>query len=181
MKDKKEEVFVKTEERLVFARRETLFSTMNRGIGSKMFRNCWCYNEKGELVDVCDNGNLSCAFYVSRILLWHGLVRIPCVRVEQLEKELLSCGWYEVGVRNPDEIARGSVIIWGPKQGSDGKMHRHAGFYLGDRCAVSHDSLPHVDIRAPSYHPFDIVGGVSREIERVYFTPLLEPAFQPKK
>lgn len=99
-----------------------------------MFRNLFALVD-GQEKDIFENGMLSCSAFASGILTLSGLMDGPRATVDGFEKALEKNGW--VLMKEPQE---GSVLIWEGKTFDDGKMHRHAGFYVGDDRAVSNGS-----------------------------------------
>ena len=104
---------------------------IKNAIGSKMFRNFYAKTStKGEF-DAFNDGEYSCAFFVSTILVifkkisgFHGLVSHT---VEDMEKS----GWQKV-----DEHRPGDVVVWEPIDFGNGPVP-HIGFAIGNDQAVS--------------------------------------------
>ena len=48
-------------------------------------------------------------------------------------KDMIDNSWTETKKMKP-----GDVLVWEKKTFEDGKSHRHIGFYLGDKKAISH-------------------------------------------
>lgn len=96
-----------------------------------MFRNFFVeLTGRGEF-DGLDNGENSCAFYVSSVLTIFKKLKGVHGTVDQTIGDLEESGWVIVDKPEP-----GDVIIWEQKQFSDG-LKRHIGFYLGKNQAVS--------------------------------------------
>ena len=98
--------------------------------GSRMFRSY--FDENG--VDVLKNGDLSCAFYVTSVLLMFDLIDRTHFRVDGTIYAMESAGWREIQHARP-----GCVVIWNPIV-QNGQSHFHIGFYIGDGQAVSNRS-----------------------------------------
>lgn len=157
--------------------RSTYLQRIRNSLGSELFQVCYCVNPKGVLEDVCRGGLLSCAVFVSNILKMHSLIKTPTANVGTLEKELISCDWFLC--KNKDNPCFGAVLFWEPKKGSDGKMHRHVGFYFMAGIAISNDprGVNMGSTRAPIMHRMDCSDLLRypRKIEKVYSHPKLKP------
>ena len=109
--------------------KETYLAMIQNSLKSKLWRNSYALVH-GERVDITDNGNYSCAFFVSSILKLFDLVIKIHWTVQGLEQDLLVSGWKSIPV-SPN-MPKGSILIW-EKQGG----HLHAGFYIGEKKAIS--------------------------------------------
>jgi hypothetical protein len=124
-----------------FLLKNTYFARLNKLPGSKIFQNS-IFEINGKEVDLTKNGSLSCAAVVSGFLftfnnlarnfIWIKEIHLT---VESTIADLKAHGWREI-----NELKKGSVLVWEPKIQSDGKPHRHIGFYCGNNLAISNDS-----------------------------------------
>ena len=86
------------------------------------------YIKKGDRKeDILENGDLSCAFFVSTILLIFGLIDKVHFTVEGTFKAMKQKGWREIKKLKP-----GSVLIWEKQKG-----HKHIGFFIGKNSTIS--------------------------------------------
>lgn len=162
------------------AYRANLIHLLQLSVDSKtdFFKLFFVIDEKGLQKDVCDGGGKSCALFVSRILMWVGLARRNCTTVSALISEICSFGWYPIFDSHEIKIEPGAIILWGPRLGSDGQMHEHAGFYLGNDWCVSNDSRTKEE--GSTFRPIEhslFMGDIlteSRIIKEMYNHPLLE-------
>jgi hypothetical protein len=113
---------------------QTYLQLVKNSPGTKMFRNFYVRTaEQGEF-DALDNGQNSCAFFVSSVLvIFNKLERIPGT-VAQIVKDMEASGWEEV-----KKLKTGDVIVWENKKFHDG-WHEHIGFYVGSDRAISTSS-----------------------------------------
>ena len=109
--------------------KKTFIKTIRNSVGSKIFRNFYLKSDDISF-DATKNGELSCAFYVSSILVIFGLIKRVHGTVENTVKDLIESGW--IKEKNP---TAGCVIIWELLDG-----HEHIGFYVGRDKAVSNSS-----------------------------------------
>jgi len=112
--------------------KETYLSAIENSVGSMMFRDLWARYESGEIRNLTNGGELSCALYVSWLLKIFDLVDERKATVDGLIKKLTELGWKEVA---PEKIEPGDVIEWERKQ--EGFTHGHVGFYAGEQKAIS--------------------------------------------
>lgn len=153
-------------QRLIFDLTENYLEAIKASIGSEMFKTCWFKDKDGLKADVCLLGRYSCAFYVSRILKWFDFVRRVVVTVDSLEQELRACHWR---VTKGGILMPGSVLMWASELSeTDGKMHRHVGFFWRMNAAISINP----DTGMPVVHHITF-GAKQRRIEKIYFHPLL--------
>jgi len=86
-------------------------------------------------IDVLENGDLSCAFFVTVILHMFGLIKEIHTTVNGTIEDMEKTGWKEV--KKPKI---GDVLIWEKKkQTKRGGGHRHVGFYIGNEQAISNN------------------------------------------
>ena len=107
-----------------------------------MFRNLYL-EKSGKKFDAVRNGGLSCAYFVSNVLLIWGLVSSGHATVEGTTKDMEKNGWKRV---SQDEVRLGDVIVWGKTKAINGKIHFHNGFYIGNKKAISNDSKKGIPI-----------------------------------
>jgi len=139
-------------------------------IGSPMFRHLPANMPSGTVADLVGGGTLSCAYYVSSMLVLAGLLEgKPHATVAGLEKAIrATCGtvddgWLDITGRNVRIV--GTVIFWGPAIQADGKPHRHVGFDWFNEKRVSHSDNP--SLLCPVVHE-RMIGNPPRVIDAVY-------------
>lgn len=113
--------------------KDTYLAVIKNSVGSKSFRNFYVLNG-GKKIDIAENGELSCAWFVSVVLSLFDLIDAPHLTVDRVERELKISGWREISKPKP-----GAVIIWGPTSSGKGMLHRHVGFYIGSDKTVSNN------------------------------------------
>lgn len=111
-----------------------------KGGENYMFRNLYAI-EDGKEVDILEDGQNSCAVFVSWILLALELIKKPHATVHGTVIDLLASGWYEI-----DDVKRGAVIVWDKKRGNNGLLGNkevdfmHIGFCVSETEAISNAS-----------------------------------------
>lgn len=111
---------------------ETYIALIQNSLGTTMFRNVYAL-VNGKKKDILEDGELSCAYYVSSILRIHGLIGQIHTTVAGTIKDLEKSGW-----KHAKKPSLGSVLVWEP--GAESNGHGHIGFYLGNDVAVSNSS-----------------------------------------
>lgn len=104
---------------------------IHNSVGSKLFRNFYVSSEdKGEF-DALDDGDNSCAFFVSSILVIFKKLKGVHGTIESTIKDLRDSGWTEV-----EQSKTGDVLVWEALLFDDG-LKEHIGFSVGKGKAVS--------------------------------------------
>lgn len=111
---------------------QSYLRAIENSVGSHLFRNFYCSDGK-KTVDIYQNGNLSCAYFVSAILVLFGFISRPRATVFSLLESLKESDFLAVDL---SELKKGDIILWEKKLGANG-FHQHIGFYLGDDRAIS--------------------------------------------
>ncbi|MBU4422040.1 hypothetical protein KKB41_03745 [Patescibacteria group bacterium] len=140
---------------------------IKNSVGSKIFKNLF-YIIKGRSIDALQNGNLSCAYFVSTILRHFDLIKEWRTSVDGLVEEMEECGWEKIL-----KPRKGAVIVWEKMYfRHSGEWHGHIGFYIGGGWAISTSSFR----RAPTAHPWQAYSGSQkkRKIIAIYWHKKLE-------
>lgn len=140
-----------------FLPKDTYLSMIKNSIGTKMFVSSYFQTEKGK-EDLLNNGEFSCAYFVSAVLKIFDWIEKPHTTVDSTERDMINCGWEKIPTTN---IKEGSIIIWKAIM-IEGTYNRHIGFYIGNGKAVS------ASYKLKRIVSHDIAGG-EREIEAVYW------------
>jgi hypothetical protein len=134
-----------------------------KGGDNYTYRNLF-FREKGEVIDILDNGHNSCAVFVSHILLPFELIKKAHATVSGAEEDLKSSGWYKL-----EDLKIGAVLVWASfLTPGDDEPHKHIGFYVGNKLAISNSSTK----RIPHKHHFTYNN--ARDIEAIYWHPVLD-------
>ncbi|MFC1615765.1 NlpC/P60 family protein [Patescibacteria group bacterium] len=141
-------------EKLVY---ENYINIIRRSVDAKMFQNLYCKKED-KIIDVLNNGVLSCAYFVSVILKMFSMINKEHTTVKNTITDMMNSGWGEANINN---IKEGDVIIWNKVKYDDGSEHAHIGFYIGNKQAISNSTTE----RVPSEHHFTYDG--EREVDLV--------------
>ena len=146
---------------------ESYLKMIKNSVGTKMFRSLYLRAD-GKKIDATHDGILSCAYFVSNILLIWGLIREGHANVENTIKDMLKNGWKEI---SKDKIKPGDVIVWEKEESKyDFKYcaieHLHNGFYIGNKKAISNNEFK----KFPAVHSWNYNG--KRKIIAVYRCPL---------
>ena len=149
-------MFRTKKEDVVIITYDSYLAAIKNSVNTHLYRNFYAkVNNKKE--DIVKNGELSCAYFASSILVIFDLIEAIHLTVDGTEKDLKRSGWDK---KNKPEI--GCVLIWVAKKYKDGGIHRHMGFYIGKDKAVSNDH----EKGSPKVHHWTYAG--KRKIEAIY-------------
>jgi hypothetical protein len=127
------------------------------------FRTVWA-SVDGEPRDINKDGALACGFFTSSVLYLNKLIGDLHTGVAGLERDLAASGWVQIA-----EPREGAVLVWEPREGRDGTLHSHAGFFVGAGRAVSNGSN---STGMPQEHDATYEG--KRKIERIWWHSVLD-------
>ncbi len=122
--------------------KDSYLKTIENSIGSKLFRNLYFKSKNpGKKIDVLQNGNLSCAVFVSWILKNFYFIKELHTTFDGTIRDLKKSGWQKI--KKP---RIGAVLVWEAKKGANG-WHKHNGFYIGKNLAISNSSKFKIPIK----------------------------------
>lgn len=121
---------------------DSYIKMIKNAVGTKMFHNLYLETNNKKF-DATQDGNLSCAFFVSNVLLIWGLISEGHANVSSTTKDMLKNSWKKI-LKN--KAKPGDVIVWDKRKG-----HFHNGFYIGNKKAISTDDKK----RTPIIHNWD--------------------------
>lgn len=125
-------------------KKKNFLLSVQNSIGSQLFRS---YLDK-EGNDVLKDGDLSCAYYMSSIMLLHGLIDRAHFTVPGTLEAMEAYGWYKI-----QTLKVGCVVVWGSVH-QNGADHKHLGIYVGEGQAISNRS----SLGMPGEHPLHYSG-----------------------
>ena len=94
-----------------FLLKESYLKAIENSVGSKLFRNLY-FKSRDKKIDVLQNGNLSCAIFVSWILRNFYLIEDNHTMVSRLISDLKKSNWQKI--KKPK---LGAVLVWDTKIG----------------------------------------------------------------
>lgn len=136
---------------------KTYLQLLENSVGSAAFRNFYMQAPDGTEFDAMDNGDNSCAFFVSSVLTLFKKLSGIHGTIEATLRDARLSGWEPVAER---DMQPGDLLVWEPATESDG--HEHIGFYLGDYTAVSTSSSQRIVVRHDAHY-----GDMTRTIQQV--------------
>lgn len=141
---------------------DSYLAVIRNSRGTRMFRN-YIARVDGVTRDITEDGDKSCALYVSSVLTLFGLIRTVQVTVHRTLTEMERCGWKKI--RTP---RKGCVLVWDEKRNGNGHPRKHIGFYIGGGKAISNNSRR----GCPAEHAHTTYGG--RGILTILWHPALD-------
>ena len=108
----------------------TYIAVIKNSVGSALFKNYYA-KVNGKKKDIMRQGELSCAFYASSVLVLFKLIKEVHGTVDSTTNDLKKSGWK--AIKKP---RLGSILVW-EKLDFGGETHKHIGFYIGNNKAIS--------------------------------------------
>ena len=136
-------------------------AVIKNSVNSKLFKNFYA-RINGKKKDIMQDGELSCSFFTSSILIIFQLVKKPHATVKGIVKDMEKSGWKKI--KKPKV---GSVIVWESVDSENGDIHKHIGFYIGVNQVISNSSKK----RHPVRHHWTF--NDKRKIEAIYWNKKL--------
>ena len=147
--------------------KQTLLRMIENAPETKLFRSLFVrYQDSGEVKDVCNDGEYSCAFFVSSLLTLAGYLTKPHATVAGLRARLLELQFEKI--ENAEDAQPGDVIFWDKIVFDDGSENEHVGL-VSEKGAVSSNFKTKMIIE----HEIDRPGGP--DYEKRTITLLLRP------
>jgi hypothetical protein len=125
---------------LVTREKENLLYLIDASVNTNLFRHFYTSNKNGEVFDALEDGNKSCAYLVTCLLLICGhLIDGVHTTVATTLERMPASGWHE-----SDRPVPGSIVYWPEGNGNPS----HIGFYLAEDKYMSNVYTE----RRPVYH-----------------------------
>lgn len=141
-------------------RKKTYVKAIENSVGSRFFNSLFVtHKDTGNVQDALNDGEYSCAFFVSGLLYLMEAVSKTTATVKSL-KNLLEkdTKWKQVSI---DMLEAGDVVFWEKIKFEDGSENAHVGFVLNKDEAVSTDYV----VKAVARHS---IKKLDRKVEAVY-------------
>ena len=140
---------------------QTYLKMIENSPGTKLFNSAFVEDVRtGEVRDVLNDGELSCAFFVSGVLSLLGLMDRPHSTVKTVIDTLRgSKNWKEFDKKS---LKNGDIIVWEVVTFEDGTQNEHIGFCLDTNKAVSTSYIE----KSVVLHSIDFDG--KRKIEKIF-------------
>ncbi len=145
-------------------KKETYLKMIENSIENKLFNSIIIKEEDGSIKDLLNDGEYSCALFVSGILLLHSLVLKTRSTVNNLEKDLLESSLFQEV--EDKTIQPGDILIWESVTYEDGSQNRHIGFAISKEDAVSTNYIKKCVVKHPIHKEVENTGEI-RKIEKV--------------
>lgn len=138
--------------------KESLLARVCSAVGTRMFRNLYMIVD-GKKQDILKDGDLSCALFVSTVLVGLHLVKEVHASIGSTIADMRSSGW--VRIHSPRV---GCVVVWDTTN-EPRESHQHMGFYIGKGRAISNVSKK----RMPQEHSYR-----AHPVKELYWTSKLD-------
>jgi hypothetical protein len=130
---------------------------IHNAVGSNMFRNLYVETPEQGTFDALDDGDNSCAFFVSAVLVIFQKLLAVHGTVERTILDLEESGWQIVGTPQA-----GDILVWEAHDYGDGPQE-HIGFSVGSGRAISMSATKKVPMEHDQYF-----GQTNRKITQIY-------------
>ena len=142
-------------------RRRTLIYIAKNSVGSKMWSKSFILDSEGNVHDLYEDGNLSCAYHISTTLKMCELWKNEAIaNVDSLVNKLPENGWTQI-----DEPRPGALIVYGKNQLHRAWATKHVGILVGSDEVVSNGSNESHIIESHPINYMKLPSGEWREIE----------------
>ena len=127
-----------SDQNIEILKKETYLKAIENSIGSKIFNSLFVkFKDTNKVSDILNDGEYSCAFFVSGILFLVQMVDKTAATVKSLKESIeKNSKWEKVDLEN---IIEGDVIFWYPFKHDDGTETPHVGFVSNKNEATSTD------------------------------------------
>lgn len=146
---------------------DTYLAMIQGSVNTNAYRHAYALVD-GVRQDVANDGEYSCAFFVTSVLLRFQLLKEPHLRVQGTVADLVASGWIDAM-----EPKIGDILIWEPVTETDGAEHLHIGFYVGSDQAISNRPKQH----SPQEHHWTFGNHEDGSVKRVVTRILTHPTF----
>ncbi len=146
-------------------KKESYIKMIENSIGNKLFNSLIIREEDGTIRDLLNDGEYSCALFVSSILFLHSLTSRSRSTVNNLEKDLSENPLFTI--INNNTIESGDVIIWESVTYEDGSQNRHVGFAISNTEAISTSYIEKCVVQHPINKEIENSGEI-RKIEKIF-------------
>jgi len=120
---------------IIKLQKETYLRMIKNSVGIKLFNSFFIkFKDTGKISDILNNGEFSCAFFVSGVLTLCKYLDSPHTTVKRLREELVKAGWKKVSKSN---FQPGDIVAWEKIVFPDGTENEHIGFVLNKTQAIS--------------------------------------------
>ena len=136
---------------------DTYIAVIKNSVGSKIFRNFYAKVD-GKKTDIMKNGVYSCAFFVSSLLYLFKLLKDIHGTVGGTVRDLKHSGWKKI--KKPKV---GSVLVWESIDCGNNEFHKHIGFYIGNKKAISNSEK----LKSPAMHHWTFGINKNNSVRRI--------------
>ena len=146
--------------------KETYLRMIENSIGTKQFSSIIVKrNGSDETEDILQNGNYSCAFFVSSLLTICRMLKEPRTTVKGVRENILSSPqWEEIY----SEVSPGDIIFWEKVKFDNGSENEHVGFAFNSHEAISTSDKERMVVRHHITSGLNEAGQPKRKITAMF-------------
>jgi len=147
-------------------KKETYLKAIENSINTKLFNSIIVRETDGTVRDVLNDGEYSCALFVSSVLFLHNQVSRTRSTVNNLENDLKENSTFKQ-IEDSSTIEAGDVLFWESVTYEDGTQNRHVGFAISSSEAISTNYIQKCVVKHPINKEIENTGEV-RRIENIF-------------
>jgi hypothetical protein len=129
--------------------KESYLSVIENSVDSTLFQHYYA-KVNGKKEEVLQNGDKSCAFFVTSLLVLFNLLPHTELTVHRAILAMKQHGWVEI-----HRPRKGCILVWKEKEFGTNNPRKHIGFYIGSGLAVSNSSKK----KTPQKHSYKEFNG----------------------
>ena len=142
---------------------------IENSIGTRLFNSVIVsYRDSDTVVDVLNDGEYSCAFFVSSVLTLVQFLDRPHTTVKTVRLKLEERGWSKIPAA---EAELGDVIFWEKVKFDNGSENEHVGFVGNSTEAISTSYLERKVVRHDIFFRKEGADHLARAVSAVYRLP----------
>jgi hypothetical protein len=147
-------------------KKETYLKMIENSINARMFNSILIKEESGVSRDLLNDGEYSCALFVSSVLFLNNLIQKTRSTVNNLEKDLLEHPSF-IHLENGADIEPGDILFWESVTYEDDSANRHVGFAVSNSEAISTSYMAKCVIKHPITKEIENSGEM-RKVENIF-------------
>lgn len=141
---------------------KSYLAAIRNSVGSNTWRNFYAV-DNGIERDVLNDGDVSCAYFVSSITTMFGFSKSIHMTVGSTIKDLEESGWVNI-----DRPRDGAILLWEPQDFGEEGSFTHIGFYVGNERAISTSLRTHTPTEYDwHFRDYPPEGKTARQVEKI--------------
>lgn len=140
---------------------KSLLANAQDSIGSRTWQRYYA-SVDGTEQDVIEHGDKACAWFISSLLVMHGLITAAHRTVDATIADMEKTGWIRQDSPRP-----GAIVLYTPLEFDDGSIQAHLGIYISKDRVISNS----LKAQTPQSHDWQYRDSTPRAITAIYTHP----------